>query len=818
MKIIEPTSPLITPSRHLKKIWVWGIPLALLLLIAFWLRWRYVQDISLYVDEFTTLWAARRVQQIGAPIMPSGVLYTRGLLASYVEAAFLTLFGFSYTVGRLPSLLFGLGAILMTFVIGKRVWNWRVGWLAAVGLTLLPEAIIWGGRARFYTQLQFFVLLMVWAAFEAITVPHPPTPSPERKGCFRRGGVHALIFAVLFILALFSQEETILLYPSILLGWVLWRGWRNRRRPPVLLAHGLCLTAMGVRYMVEKLGQPGYFETMQAQRPYIGLIFDLRGAWTAYAPLLIAPERLVWTVGALLAVIIALVALRNVRWQLLALSRAQQATLFFALQFLFVLVVILTLVGTAWREARYLLLIQPFWLLVGAAGVIGLLDRLIHHQVLRIASLALLTVLIFATSLQPALAVLTQQVEGYDLALGYLASARKSPPDANDVVMSPQPPACALVLGSCNYYAVQRDYAEFVIKRNNILIDRWTGSQLLNTNAQLQAVLQRPAQPAAHTWFVTDSFRLATRYEPDFVRTVIEQFDLAFQARGVMVLRADRWREPPEPQVTKQLAPPLLFTPLALTRWERGDAKPGADLPLTLFWQATQIIAQQFNTSVRLVAADGKILAQKDGPPARGLIPTNLFFATPVPDLKILAIPAMLAPGRYRLDVSVYDVATLTPLTQPQAFDWFTVGPPPAAPQQKIGAQWTNGLQLVGADHLPLTIHAGETLNVRLVWSTAAAIAQDYTVFVHLVGTDGKPVAQSDRAPENGFYPTSGWHVGEWVADTYALAVPADVPVGRYQWVVGLYQPATQERLVLKTGGDGLTLGELTIVTNRQNK
>ncbi|MCX6047873.1 MAG: glycosyltransferase family 39 protein, partial [Chloroflexi bacterium] len=350
MKILASGSPLSPPARNLQKTLVLGIPLALLLLVALWLRWRYVQDISLYVDEFTTLWAARRVQQMGAPIMPSGVLYTRGLLASYVEATFLTLFGFSYTVGRLPSVIFGLGAILATFILGQRVWNWRVGWLAALGLTLLPEAIIWSGRARFYTQLQFFVLLMVWAAFEASTIPHYSTPALEQKGRFRSRGVYGLSFALLFVLALFSQEETILLYPSILLGWVLWRSWRDLRRPSVFLVHAVCLAAMGIRYALEKLGQPGYFETMQAQRPYIGLIFDLRGAWTAYSPLLVAPERLLWTLGGILAVIVALLVLRNIGWRLADLPRDQQATLFFALQFLFVLIVILTLVGTAWRE------------------------------------------------------------------------------------------------------------------------------------------------------------------------------------------------------------------------------------------------------------------------------------------------------------------------------------------------------------------------------------------------------------------------------------------------------------------------------------
>jgi hypothetical protein len=154
----------------------------------------------------------------------------------------------------------------------------------------------------------------------------------------------------------------------------------------------------------------------------------------------------------------------------------------------------------------------------------------------------------------------------------------------------------------------------------------------------------------------------------------------------------------------------------------------------------------------------------------------------------------------------VYDVTTLTPVTAPQAFDWFIVGPPPAAPQQKIGAQSGNGLQLIGADNLPAAIHAGDTLNVRLVWSTAAALEHNYTAFVHLVGADGKPIAQSDRAPEKGFYPTSGWHVGEWVQDQYTLAVPVIVPPGHYQLLVGLYNPEDNSRLLFANGKDAIVL------------
>ncbi len=279
---------------------VGGLLLAGIVAVAFWLRWRYIHEISLYVDEFTTLWAASRVQELGVPRMPSGVLYTRGLLNSYIEAAFLSAVGFSYINGRFVSLVFGLSTILATFFIGRREWNARVGLLAALGLALLPEAIIWSGRARFYSQLQLFSLLAVWTAFVAIRT--------EEKRSEQRW---LAAFAGLFVLALYSQEETLLLYPPVILAMVLWRGWRYLLRPAVLICNAVCLAAIGLRYAIEILGQPGYFETIQSTRPYVGLIFDVVGAWRVYGPLVTSPERLLWTIFALVAVLAALIALRQ---------------------------------------------------------------------------------------------------------------------------------------------------------------------------------------------------------------------------------------------------------------------------------------------------------------------------------------------------------------------------------------------------------------------------------------------------------------------------------------------------------------------------
>jgi 4-amino-4-deoxy-L-arabinose transferase-like glycosyltransferase len=771
-----------------------GIALVgLILLVAFWLRWRYAQTISLYVDEFTTLWAAQRVQTVGLPIMPSGVLYTRGLLATYVEAAFLALFGFSYLIGRLPGILFGVATVATLWLVGRRIWREEVGVLAALGLALLPEAILWGGRARFYTQLQFFTLLTVWAAFAAITTP---TNNPKQQA--RRQG----LFAFCFILALFSHEETVLLYPSLLLGMLWWRGWRFFLQRSVLISQGFCLVALAARYAIEILGQPGYFETIQAQRPYVGAIFDLVGAWRTYSPLFLAPDRLLWTVGAFVALGVALSLLVQNQWRPNRLPLSHQATLFFLLQLFFVLAVIFTLVGTSWREGRYLFFVQPLWLLVGAGGIGIGLGWLASYRWAQAGALATVVGLVLFLQWPSAQAVLQQQVEGYDLALAWLANNRQP----GDVVLSPQPPACALVLGPCDYYAVQRGYEEYVIKRDGELIDRWSGAKLLASTADLTTVLQT----APRTWFVTDSFRLATRYEADFVHTVIDQFDIAYETQGVLVLRADGWRTLPTATMQPRKSP-AFFRPLALAgyAWPLGQAGP--QQRVTLFWQAAAPISEQINTSLRLVRSDGAVISRTDGPPARGLIPTNLFFDMPLPDPKTITVPTDLPDGIYRLETLAYHATTVTPLADPAPVMWFQQGQP-TPPAQRLDAAWQDGVILVGADAISTTVTAGSTLPVRLVWSAATQPQRDYTIFVHLVDENGIPLAQNDRQPLGGFYPTSAWSPGVWVEELYQLAVPADLAPGRYRLVTGLYDPVKNERLFNVVGSDALSLMEVAVI------
>ncbi len=768
--------------------------------LAFWLRWQYVATISLYVDEFTTLWAARRTLEIGAPIMPSGVLYTRGLLATLITALFVGVGGLTYTVGRLPSVLFGLATIGALLGIGRREWNGRVGWLAALGLALLPEAIVWSSRARFYAQLQFFALLAIWAAFVAVRFDPPEDgrdseQEPDRAPPWR----WHLLFALFFVLALFSQAQMVLLYPPLLLGILLWRGWRYLLYPQVWGTQLIILLAMAVRFLIEIVGQPGFFETIQAERPYVGLILDVQSAWNAYARLFIAPERLPWTLFSLLAVIVGLLALARGGWQPARLMRYHQATLFFALQFLFVLAVVLTLVGGQWRETRYLFLVQPNWLLVSAAGAVWVIDSLLTRAVWRWIVTGVVSVVVVVLFWQPAQIVLSQQVEGYDRVLAFVAEQR----EAGDRILSPQPPACALVLGEpCDYYAVQKVYEEFVIPKDGVLVDRWSGAPLLNDADQLAEIVVT----GPRTWFVTDSFRLATRYDEAFLRTVVEQFDVAFEERGVKALLATGWHSWPQPTIQAKFDPAIRFGPLALTGWSRTDAQPGEELYIDLTWQGAEPIDRQINTSVRLVDSDGVGIAQADGPPARGIIPTNLFFDTPLPDPKTLQLPAELPAGRYRVEVAAYDVATVEPLAPPTAVGWILIGPTPPAPSLEVNAQAQNGLRLVGHDELPVLLRPNEPLPVRLVWSAETRPDADYTLFLQLIGPDGTVIAQQDGPPGGAFYPTTAWSPDETVDGQHSMRLPSTLPVGAYRLIAGLYRADTGARLNWTTGADHLEL------------
>jgi hypothetical protein len=94
----------------------------------------------------------------------------------------------------------------------------------------------------------------------------------------------------------------------------------------------------------------------------------------------------------------------------------------------------------------------------------------------------------------------------------------------------------------------------------------------------------------------------------------------------------------------------------------------------------------------------------------------------------------------------------------------------------------------------------GDVIPVTLNWRGLRTMAEDYTVFVHLVGPDGRLHGQADSWPVQGSYPTSQWAGDREVEDPYAVSLEPNAPAGRYRVEVGWYDLETMQRLQIVNG------------------
>jgi len=125
-------------------------------------------------------------------------------------------------------------------------------------------------------------------------------------------------------------------------------------------------------------------------------------------------------------------------------------------------------------------------------------------------------------------------------------------------------------------------------------------------------------------------------------------------------------------------------------------------------------------------------------------------------------------------------------------------------------------IRLVGYRLARDNVNPGDTLLLTLYWRAGGPIDQDYTVFVHLLGPDGRLVAQQDNPPVRSTRPTSGWGVNELIEDPYEIRLPADAPFGEYTLSVGMYDPVTLERLpTFDAAGEHLPEDRVVLATVR---
>lgn len=82
----------------------------------------------------------------------------------------------------------------------------------------------------------------------------------------------------------------------------------------------------------------------------------------------------------------------------------------------------------------------------------------------------------------------------------------------------------------------------------------------------------------------------------------------------------------------------------------------------------------------------------------------------------------------------------------------------------------------------------GDTLQLELDWNVRATPPEDYTIFVQMIGEDGRVWGQHDAPAGWEGHGTSAWLPGERVSLPWAVAMQPDAPSGRYRLLLGMYR------------------------------
>jgi hypothetical protein len=251
---------------------------------------------------------------------------------------------------------------------------------------------------------------------------------------------------------------------------------------------------------------------------------------------------------------------------------------------------------------------------------------------------------------------------------------------------------------------------------------------------------------------------------------------------------------------------------------------PGQPLQLTLYWQAKNRIEFDLHQSVKLLDTSGNPLSELDQLPP---VPTSQWWPGDVisDTLRVPVSTDISGPAALGLDIALTHLGTQRALPAfnmqgeeiPRIVTRLSI--PAAEPDlqnaRELDYSFDNSLALVAIEPVELeSATPGESLVLRLFWRAMAPVSDDYTVFLHVVDASGQVVAQGDGPPVSGQYPTSVWSTGELIADDRQIPLPAELPPGEYQLLVGLYRPSDGQRLLVTSqpgSPDAAPLGSVLV-------
>ena len=222
----------------------------------------------------------------------------------------------------------------------------------------------------------------------------------------------------------------------------------------------------------------------------------------------------------------------------------------------------------------------------------------------------------------------------------------------------------------------------------------------------------------------------------------------------------------------------------------------GGALEVDVGWGTTAPQEQTFDVALTLGADEGGISERWTFPMSPDW-PTREWPAHAIAwGYYPLSVPSGVPTGTYALSLALIDSTTgeaqgkTATVGTVEVVDQFCTFPTPSDVTE-THALFDSKLRLLGYE----VKREGDYLLVRLYWRSDQRMNVDYKVFVHVFDPEtGRPVAQDDTRPHRGAYPTNLWGPGEVVEDPIPISL-AEAPPGTYGLAVGVYDPATMERL-----------------------
>ena len=220
---------------------------------------------------------------------------------------------------------------------------------------------------------------------------------------------------------------------------------------------------------------------------------------------------------------------------------------------------------------------------------------------------------------------------------------------------------------------------------------------------------------------------------------------------------------------------------------------PGAAVSTRLYWKADE--PSQVARPFRLILGDTSAGAETQ-------VPADLAPSAVVHTYADLLIPPDAPTGEHTLWLKDLQGGEQVALGQVR------VGGRPHTFQvpavvQPLRASFGEAVELLGID-TPSSVIAkpGQVVTITLAWTVVDSPLTDLARFVHVLGTDGRPVTQRAGAPCAGqespqpdtACPSASWIPGEVLLDQVELVIPADLPPGRYPLATGWYDSATLKR------------------------